>query len=52
MNKLPVQMAETTSESQYQTPPTHLRTVDLETGELFELPPEEEDETDDYYGEV
>ena len=50
--QVPVQMAETTSESQSQTPPTHLRTVDLETGELFELPPEEEDETDDYYGEI
>lgn len=50
--QVPVQMAEMTSESQSQTPPTHLKTVDLETGELFELPPEEEDETDDYYGEV
>lgn len=49
--QVPVQTAETTSESQSQTPPTHLRTVDLETGELFELPPEEEDETD-YYGEI
>ncbi|MCO4477241.1 TraG protein [Streptococcus infantarius subsp. infantarius] len=51
MNKVPVQLSEMSVESQSQTPPTHLRTVDLETGELFELPPEDEDETD-YYGEI
>ena len=45
-------MSEMTSESQSQTSSTRLKAVDLETGELFELPPEEEDETDDYYGEI
>lgn len=50
--QVPVQMSEMTSESQSQTSSTRLKAVDLETGELFELPPEEEDETDDYYGEI
>lgn len=40
-----------TVESQSQTQESEVKAVDFVTGEIFELPPEDE-EADEYYGEV
>ncbi|WP_024343925.1 VirD4-like conjugal transfer protein, CD1115 family [Streptococcus equinus] len=49
--QVPVQLPEMTVESQYQTQESEIKAVDFATGEIFELPPEDEEE-DEYYGEV
>ncbi|EPV81653.1 conjugal transfer protein TraG [Streptococcus agalactiae FSL C1-487] len=49
--QVPVQLPEMTVESQSQTQESEIKAVDFATGEIFELPPEDE-EADEYYGEV
>lgn len=49
--QVPVQLPEMTVESQSQTQESEIKAVDFATGEIFELPPEDE-ESDEYYGEV
>lgn len=49
--QVPVQLPEMTVESQSQTQEIEIKAVDFATGEIFELPPEDE-EADEYYGEV
>lgn len=49
--QVPVQLPEMTVESQSQTQESEVKAVDFVTGEIFELPPEDE-EADEYYGEV
>lgn len=49
--QVPVQLPEMTVESQSQTQESEIKAVDFATGEIFELPPEDE-EDDEYYGEV
>lgn len=49
--QVPVQLPEMTVESQSQTQESEIKAVDFATGEIFELPPEDEEE-DEYYGEV
>ena len=49
--QVPVQLPEMTVESQSQTQESEIKVVDFATGEIFELPPEDE-EADEYYGEV
>lgn len=49
--QVPVQLPEMTVESQSQTQESEVKAVDFATGEIFELPPEDE-EADEYYGEV
>lgn len=49
--QVPVQLPEMTVESQSQTQESEVKAVDFATGEIFELPPEDE-EDDEYYGEV
>ena len=49
--QVPVQLPEISVESQSQTQENEIKAVDFATGEIFELPPEDE-EADEYYGEV
>lgn len=49
--QVPVQLPKMTVESQSQTQESEIKAVDFATGEIFELPPEDE-EADEYYGEV
>ncbi|HHU64902.1 VirD4-like conjugal transfer protein, CD1115 family [Streptococcus sp.] len=49
--QVPVQLPEMIVESQSQTQESEIKAVDFATGEIFELPPEDE-EADEYYGEV
>ncbi|MCF2567362.1 MAG: type IV secretory system conjugative DNA transfer family protein [Streptococcus infantarius] len=49
--QVPVQLPEMNVESQSQTQESEIKAVDFATGEIFELPPEDEEE-DEYYGEV
>ncbi|WP_371806919.1 hypothetical protein [Streptococcus agalactiae] len=45
-------MPEMTVESQSQTQESEIKAVDFATGEIFELPPEDEEDDDEYFGEV
>lgn len=49
--QVPVQLPEMSVESQSQTQESEIKAVDFATGEIFELPPEDE-EDGEYYGEV
>lgn len=49
--QVPVQLPEMTVESQSQTQESEIKAVDFATGEIFELPPEDEEDVE-YYGEV
>ncbi|ETW88902.1 conjugal transfer protein TraG [Streptococcus thermophilus MTH17CL396] len=49
--QVPVQFPEMSVESQSQTQESEIKAVDFATGEIFELPPEDE-EDGEYYGEV
>jgi type IV secretion system protein VirD4 len=49
--QVPVQLPEMTVESQFQTQESEIKAVDFATGEIFELPPEDEEDVE-YYGEV
>ena len=49
--KVPVQLPEMSVESQSQTQESETKAVDFATGEIFELPTEDE-EDGEYYGEV
>lgn len=49
--QVPVQLPEMSVESQSQTQESEIKAVDFATGEIFELPPEDE-EDDEYFGEV
>ncbi|MCO4486504.1 VirD4-like conjugal transfer protein, CD1115 family [Streptococcus thermophilus] len=49
--QVPVQLPEMSVESQSQTQESEIKAVDFATGEIFELPPKDE-EADEYYGEV
>ena len=50
--QVPVQLPEMTVESQSQTQESEIKAVDFATGEIFELPPEDEEDDDEYFGEV
>lgn len=50
--QVPVQLPEMSVESQSQTQESEIKAVDFETGEIFELPPEDEEDDDEYFGEV
>ena len=50
--QVPVQLPEMSVESQSQTQESEIKAVDFATGEIFELPPEDEEDDDEYFGEV
>ena len=50
--QVPVQLPEMTVERQSQTQESEIKAVDFATGEIFELPPEDEEDDDEYFGEV
>lgn len=48
MTQVPANQVEISSESPSQTPKTSQKLVDMDTGEIFELPPEDQEE----FGEI